>query len=318
MAGQLLLIGVATLVSVALLAATELPTVRRVASSILARRAVVVSLVAIVAGLAAYACFVRPILPPFARFAPGAVFDGLRTYVEDALPNLGRYLTPGIVWIGLLGWSLLFFAAITRRSRTFLVPLLIVGLGFTALYVWNQSAWPTHFWAIRRFVPVIIPALVIFAAVGLVRLLQLLSAPGRRLAVGLAAPLLVIWTIWIGTPMYVVAEGSGSHDALANFARSVPTNGQVIALDGVYEAAHYWMPLYLAYDRPVTPIDVDSDAGRNEALTILRSASADDPVTIVTAAYDFRMDAVVGTRTAQVSWSSPVMAGPRSSPARGA
>jgi hypothetical protein len=309
LSGQLLMIAAAALAASVLLLATRQRALVRSVGTALSRRAIALAPIAALFGVAAYAYFLRPILPPFAHFnVPGAVYDGFRTYVEDALPNLGRYLTPGVVWFALLGWSLFLFAALTRRSRTYLVPLLIIALGFTALYSWNQSAWPTHFWAIRRFVPVIIPALVLLAAAGLVRLLHRLSVPGRRLAVGLTVPLLVVWTVWIGTPMYVVAEGSGSHDGLANFARSVPADGRVIALDGVYEAAHYWMPLYLAYDRPITAIDVDTEAGRVEAIAMLTSASENDPVSVVTAAYDFRMDAVVGTRTAEVSWSSPVMA----------
>jgi len=43
-------------------------------------------------------------------------------------------------------------------------------------------------------------------------------------------------------------------------------------------------------------------------MTTLKSASTDHPITVVTGAYDFRMDSLVGTRTSEVSWSSPVMA----------
>jgi hypothetical protein len=153
-------------------------------------------------------------------------------------------------------------------------------------------------------VPVIIPAIVVCAGFGVAWLMQRLSRPGRRLASALVAVVLVAYTAFVGTPMYFVAEGAGTNQALASFARTVPANGRVIALDGVVEAAHYWMPLYLAYDRPITPLDVATDSGRDAAIAILESASATDPVTVVTAAAQFRMDAVVGERTNRASWTT--------------
>ena len=307
---QMLEIGALTLAAAALLALTRSKRLAAGARVALADRRLVLGLLAVLAGVAVYVYFIRPILPPFARFVgAGNLLNGQRSYVEDALANAGRYLTPGVVWAALLGWSIV-FVAISRRSRAAAAwaPLVIVAMGITAVYTWNQSVFPDHFWAIRRFVPEIIPAMVLFAGVGTAWLLGHLSKPGRRLAIGLIVPLLVVWTIYIGAPMYVTPERQGSYAELGQFAESVPSDSLAVAVDGVYEAAHYWMPLLLAFDRPIIPLDPTDDTARAEAITQLNAASEDDPVTIVTAAYDFRMDAVVGTRTAQVSWSSPVMA----------
>jgi hypothetical protein len=195
-----------------------------------------------------------------------------------------------------------------RWGSAALVPLLIVALGWTAAYSWNQAVLPNHFWAIRRFIPVIIPSLVIFGGLGAALLVGRLSKPGRRLAVGLIVPLLVIFTLWIGAPMYVVAERQGTPTALGTFAAQLPATGEIVALDGTYEAALFWMPLYLAFDRPIVPLDPATDEGRAEAIARLSAASAADPVTVVTAAHDFRMDAVEGVRTVNVDWSTPVIA----------
>ena len=310
LSNQMLEIGALTVAAAALLALNRVRQLTELAASVLARRKLVVGALIFLAAVAAYAYFIRPMLAPFNVIdAPGKPFDGQRSYVEDALANAGRYLTPGVVWAALLGWSLV-FVAISRRSRAAVgaVPLLMVAMGITAVYAWNQSVFPDHFWAIRRFVPEIIPAMVLFACVGTAWLVGRLSKPGRRLAIGLIVPLLVVWTGYIGPPMYVTPEREGSYAALGEFAQAVPANGYVFAFDGDYELLHYWMPLLLAFDRPIIPLDPTDDTARAEAITQLNAASEDDPVTIVTAAYDFRMDAVVGTRTAQVSWSSPVMA----------
>lgn len=308
-ATQVLAIGALVIVGVVGLALTHYAAVIRLARAALARRAVLIGLLGILAVLTLYAYFVRPILPPFALYdAPGAIYDGERMHIEDALPNLGNYLTPGIVLGALVGWSLVFLAA-SRRSRTsVLVPLLVVVLGCTAVYVWNQAAWPNHFWAIRRFVPIIIPAMVVFAGAAAAVALARLSIPGRRLAFRLSVVALALYTAWIGVPSYAVAERQGSYAALREFASDLPPSSQIVALDGIYEAWRYWMPLYLAFDRPIVPLDPATEAGRNEALARLAAASEDDPVTIITAAHDFRMDAVEGARLLEGEWFAPVMA----------
>jgi Dolichyl-phosphate-mannose-protein mannosyltransferase len=305
---QVLEIGGLTALAVAILATTRVRLVTGLASSMLADRRVVVGLLGVFVALVAYAFFVRPILPPFAHFdVPGAPYDGQRTYIEDALPNLGRYLTPAVVWAAVLGWSLLFCAAV-QRAKAYLLPLLVITVGFASVYAWNQSIWPTHFWAVRRFVPEIIPAMVLFACIGMAWLLARLSAPGRRLAVALIIPLLVAWTAYIGTPMYLTAEGTGSLAALTALARSVPAKGPVVGLDGSDSASQYWMPLFLAFDRPIIPLDTTTEQGRAAATAVLAAATPDHPVTVLTAAYPFRMDAVVGIRTADAAWSTLAMA----------
>jgi len=307
---QVLMIAALTFGAAILLALTRAERLVRIGQSLLTNRKVVLGGLALLALAAFYAYFIRPILPPFAIVhLPGAAFDGERSYIEDSLANLGRYLTPGVVWAGLLGWSLAFFA-LSRRSRAAAnaVPLLIVVMGIAGIYIWKQSVFPDHFWAIRRYVPEIIPGIVLFAAVGAASLIGRLSIPGRRVAVAALVPLLAAWTLYVGVPMYVTPEREGSYAALANFAASVPGGVIAIAPDGDYEALHYWMPLFLAFDRPIIPLNASDDAARASAIAAVKSASADNPVTLVTAAYDYRMDAVVGAVVDQVAWSSPVMA----------
>jgi hypothetical protein len=308
-ATEVLAIAALAIAGVIGLALTQYPPVMRLARAALAKRALVIGLLGILAVIALYAYFVRPILPPFAVIdAPGAIFDGARSYIEDALPNLGNYLTPGIVLGALVGWSLVFLIA-TRRSRSsVLAPLLIIVLGCTAVYVWNQAAWPNHFWAIRRFIPIIIPAMVVFAGAAAAVALARLSRPGRRLAFRVSVIALALYTAFIGLPSYSVAERQGSYAALQEFASALPPSDQIVALDGIYEAWRYWMPLYLAFDRPIVPLDPSTEAGRDEALARLAAASEDHPVTVITAAHDFRMDAVEGGRVLEREWVAPVMA----------
>lgn len=307
---QVLMIAALTVVSVVVLGLTRSKRVVQVGESLLNNRTFVFGALGLLAVITFYAYFIRPILPPFAIVdVPGAAFDGQRSYIEDSLANLGRYLTPGVVWAALLGWSLVFLGVCRRHKvQASAVPLLVVLMGIAAIYIWKQSVFPDHFWAIRRYVPEIIPGMVVFAAVGAAWLLGRLSMPGRRLAVVAILPLLAAWTIYIGAPMYVTPERAGSYAAMDTFAGEVPSGNLAIAPDGDYEALHYWMPLLLAFDRPIIPLDASDDTARGSAVALVSAASENSPVTIVTAAYDYRMDAVVGQVVSTVDWSSPVMA----------
>jgi hypothetical protein len=309
--GNLLLVGALLAAAVAFLALTFVPVLVHLARAMLARRELVLGILTVLAVVTAYDYFLRPILPPFATFPepirpdlPGAPFGG-RTFQEDALLNLGRYLTPGVILGALVGWSVAFYVAVRRRrAMVAFVPFLVVALGCTVAYGWNQAVFPVHFWAIRRFVPVII----VFAGLAVLFALRRLSPGGRRLAVGTVAPLVVLYTAWIGGPMYTVAEHQGSFAALSNVAAELPTNREIVALDSSYEFWRYWRPLYLAFDRPIMPIDPASDAGRAAAIALLRSASAHDPLLIITANYDDRMDTVLGSRVFTDQWSTSAMA----------
>jgi hypothetical protein len=305
----MLQIGALVVVGAASLVGTYIGPVNSFVRSLIARRGLVFAFLGLVAVATAYAYFIRPILPPFDVInAPGKPFDGQRSYVEDALANAGRYLTPGVIWVGVLGWSIALFG-LTRGKRwaAHAAPILMVVIGITAVYTWNQSVFPTHFWAIRRFVPEIIPGLVLFSGIGVMWFLGRLSIKGRRLTVALVVPMLALWTVYIGAPMYVTPEREGSFAGLTQFAQSVPSQPSLYALDGDYESLHYWMPLLLGFDQPIIPLDSNNDVARAEAIRRLSAASPADPVTVVTGAYDFRMDSLVGTRIANVAWSSPVM-----------
>lgn len=290
-----------TVVSAGLLALSRLPVARRLGNMALSRRPIVLSTFGALAAVMAYAYFVRPLSPPFdILHVPGHPLVGERSHIEDALPNLGSYLTPPVVWAALVGWSVLALAAIRRWQSTALVPFLIVALGCSAVYAWNQSIAPDHFWAIRRFIPVVIPAVVLLAGAAATVALSGMSIPGRRIMFGLSVLPLVAYTAAIGWPTYAVEDRRGSYAFLAEFARTLPASGQILGLGGSYETANWWMPLYVAFDRPILPLDVTSQDGIAEAVTRLRGASEAEPLLVLTAR-GAEADAIQGLRTSEAT-----------------
>jgi hypothetical protein len=140
---------------------------------------------------ATYNWFVRP-------FQPGALAEvgdwvsGGTTPVLDHLNllRLGWYMSPVGIWLGFagLGWL------IWRWRRDYL-PLVGVGLIFSLLYITRIQANPHQVYAMRRYVPAVLPLLLAAAAALLGWLAQ--QAGWRRLT-GLALALLwlggVAWT----------------------------------------------------------------------------------------------------------------------------
>ena len=240
----------------------------------------------LVAGLvtifaAAYAYFIRPELEPFARIdAPGHPLDGTRSHVEDAMRNLGDYIGPPTVWLavaGLVGAA----AAAVRRRPTWLPPLVVIG-GYSALYFWNQSIFPDHFWAIRRFVPIVVPGFLLLAAWAGARVLARFPARARSIVLAAVVVALAAQTWRAGTPLYFVAERQGSYDVMRQVVEAAPQGRPAIGLftaDGVRAVG---TPLALVFGRQLPAVDAWRPEGREEVLARLATASPSEPITVFT------------------------------------
>lgn len=137
-------------------------------------------------GLALYAWFIRP------QAAAGAFpdwYSGQSTPLLDHenLRRLGWYLGPAGVWLGVLGAARLVWRL---ERRTWL--LVSVGLCFTLLYVWRIQANPHQVYAMRRYIPAVIPFLTLSAAVWLGSWWQA-GGRGRPAAAALLA------VVWLGS-----------------------------------------------------------------------------------------------------------------------
>ena len=109
--------------------------------------------------LAAYAWFVRPVVGATASYQEW--YDGQTIVLTDRenLIRLGWYLSPLGVWLGAAGASLLLWR-LNRKSAV----LVGVGLFFSLLYLWRIQATPHQIYAMRRYVPAVLPFFVISAA----------------------------------------------------------------------------------------------------------------------------------------------------------
>lgn len=132
-----------------------------------------------IVGLAAYAYFLRPLLSAWAGgdgndaalawAHPGPLatlgFERLAAHDAQALVRLGWFTTPLGLLLGVLG---LLAAVQAFRPRTLF--LLLTAVSFSGFYLYKIRIYNDYFFAMRRFVPVVLPCLLALAALALVRL----------------------------------------------------------------------------------------------------------------------------------------------------
>ncbi len=141
--------------------------------------------------LAAYAYFLRPVVEQSGGSYYYWYGDHQVPYVEPYnLVRLGWYLTP----LGLLLATGGVFLVLWRGFHRRLALPLALGLLFTVFFVYNSRNNPHQIYVMRRYVPVVIPFLMLMAAYGLDRLASL-PRRGGALAGALAA-VLVVWLLF--------------------------------------------------------------------------------------------------------------------------
>jgi hypothetical protein len=117
------------------------------------------SLVAI-AGLGLYGYFVRPAITPIRQFNYWYGGGQVPSVDQENLVRLGWYLGAGGVALGVAGMCWMIARAANRRT------LLLWGMGlfFSLFYLWKISANPHQVYAMRRYVPLVVPFFVVSAA----------------------------------------------------------------------------------------------------------------------------------------------------------
>ncbi len=223
---------------------------------------------------ASYAYWLRPNLDHFSLIDwPGNPLNGTRDYREDSLVNLARYLSPLVVWSAISGWFLMFWQVGRHRLNFIFLPALIVAGGFTVIYLWNPSITPYHFWAIRRFIPVAIPAIIFFATFALYTVANMVSKP---LSVLLSLSILLslaLFTYGSNTSLLNFSENKGFYSQVSDLAKHIPENTLIFSNDGT-SSAQIETPLFLSFRRKIFPLDLNSRDGVNNISLYLKQCGS--------------------------------------------
>jgi 4-amino-4-deoxy-L-arabinose transferase-like glycosyltransferase len=205
--------------------------------------------------LSAYAYFLRPILEPPQTYPSWPAGTEVWLLNGENWVRLGWYLTPLGLLLATLGAAWL----VERVSWQRLGLFLSVGLLTTMQYVYQIFNTPYHIYTMRRYVPVVIPMLMIYTAVALFRLYGWNGRWPARFVAPLLALLLVASMLYQSRYVLPLREFAGAHEQLiALQARLEPEAIIVISEPPHANFADTWgPPLRFIYGHEVATIRQD-------------------------------------------------------------
>lgn len=228
---------------------------RSVVTAVLRRRATIATAIAaaiVIVGALAYVVRPEVTLSTWNRTTPigflqqreGMPVNEARTYAEQSARWLGWYLGVPALVAGVLGWAALTRLTIARRVGT-TIPFLLAFSGLTMLYVWKPSITPDHIWADRRFLPVVLPGLLLCAAWLLQRLWSRadtvaarLRTPMRVALMGVAAAI-VVAPLLRTLPVADLHEQQGMAADVASACERLGDDAAILLLDEADTAMHW-------------------------------------------------------------------------------
>lgn len=158
----------------------------------------------------------------------GLPVDGRRTYEEQVLPWLAAYLGWPSVLAALTGAVLMVHQGLVRRAGPLLL-LAAVLLAFVVYLSLRSSITPDNVWAMRRFLPQVIPLLLVCAGWAVDRLWRH-PGPSRVVAVVLSVSVLYL-PLLATVPVFPYREGEGQEELLDALCSQVGDGPVVVAGD---------------------------------------------------------------------------------------
>lgn len=166
--------------------------------------------------LSAFAYFVRPLLQPATSYTTWPA--GTTAWVLDGenWVRLGWYLTPLGLVLATLGLAWLLRTASFNRLGFFLS----VGMLTTLQYVYKIFNTPYHIYTMRRYVPIVLPMMMIYTAVFLVFLFQTRFRPAK-IATGILTIVLMAGLLYQSRIVLPLREYRGTVVQLETIANSL-------------------------------------------------------------------------------------------------
>ncbi|MGB7982792.1 MAG: hypothetical protein WCF36_18580, partial [Candidatus Nanopelagicales bacterium] len=206
-----------------------------------------------------------------AQRAAGVAVEGTRSYDEMTVTWLVWYLGPITVLLAVIGAALMLRGAVLRWRPELVVFLATVGVP-ALLYLYRPAITPDHIWAMRRFLPAVLPAVLLCAAWVLPAVFQASRTRGQRIgAWSLVVSILLAPLVTWGT-LVTTTEYGGRADQVAEICTQVQ-GGRVVVVRG---QSPPWLPtLRIRCDADV--VEVGPDTSRAE-LAAIRAAWGEDVV----------------------------------------
>lgn len=225
-----------------------------------------VAFLAVLLAVFAWAYFVRPRHDvTLAEFLDMPALEASRLFRANALWNLGEYLSPVVLFAGFAGFCLFVLSRRMTVRLCSIIPVVVVWFALAVLMVQDPRISADHPWAIRRFVPVILPGFILFAFLLADRIESVVRKRMPVVAVRAAIAIAMSWFLLVSTPADMLRrEFAGSREFLAELAEHVPSDIPVFA----HGSLMWTLPLLMTFDRPVFFLDLNTRSGRRTAVKI--------------------------------------------------
>ncbi len=160
----------------------------------------------------------------------GLAVDGTRRYAEDSLRWMGWYLGRVGLAAAIGGLAVATYQTAKGRARPAVVALLVLTLASGALYWSDPRITPYQLWAIRRFVPAVLPGLAVMAVVFAAWVLG--GSAGRRwtrtAAVGLLAAAMLVGPATVTWKLRGMRAQPGAVDVVAQACELIGPDAAVL------------------------------------------------------------------------------------------
>lgn len=168
----------------------------------------------------------------------GVAIDGTRLYNEQAVSWQAMYLGWPTVVLAVAGYAVL-VAALVRRRAYALVGTLTMGLVISGLYLWDCQIVADQPWASRRFVPVVIPLLLVAAAAALRVVWSCRRGGDWARVLGIVAGVLMVAVpLSVTAPVVTVHDEAGQLHQLQAVCAAVGHDGAVLEMDRSTKAGY--------------------------------------------------------------------------------
>jgi hypothetical protein len=180
--------------------------------------------------------------------------QAMPSFDDEALVRVGWYFSRAGMLIAVAGVVLIGYRWLVQR-RVDWTPFLFSLLAFSCLYFWRQMISPDHPWAMRRYLPVIVPGI----CVGIAAVADALwSRPSRmRYAWRAAAAVVLLAVAWHEIGMtrrfWSFTEKSGALAAVQRIAQAIPADALILFTRPGYDVL-VATPLAMHHGRSVLPV----------------------------------------------------------------
>jgi 4-amino-4-deoxy-L-arabinose transferase-like glycosyltransferase len=274
----LVLLGAAGVIGLGVLAVRYRPVRQRLPAIFAMQRLRWVAMIGI-AALSGYAYFIRPIFEPVSWATSWPALTPFPVLNGENWVRLGWYLTPLGVLLATLGLMLI----VKREALARLALFLGVGVLTTVQYVYNIFNTPYHIYAMRRYVPIVVPMLMIYAAYFIVRLGQA-RFRGARLAAAMLTVALLAGLLYQARFVLPQRDLFGAAAQLAALHDRLKPEAIVLIAepgDSVF-ADTFGVPLYFAYGHAVATVRSDGPRAAEFLQALLaRAKTAGQPLQLL-------------------------------------